>query len=283
KRAEGALRASELDARSILDSMPGFLTRLSPDGVPEIFNQPLLQYLGRTAEEIRNWRTSGIIHDDDLAHTVELFGNAISAGQPFDIEHRLRRFDGVYRWFQNRGVPVRNSEGRILYWNTLVTDIDDRKNAEEALQSNEHNLSLIINTMPTLAWSAAPDGSVDFLNQRWLDYTGLRPEQALGWGWTSAIHPDDLNRLAEDLRSIMHTGEAGEIEARFRRFDGEYRWFLFRASAVRDESGTIVKWYGTNTDINDRKRAEARVEQAYLRLAEAQQVSKTGSFITDLV
>ena len=157
------------------------------------------------------------------------------------------------------------------------------KNAEEALQSNERNLSLIINTIPTLAWSSRPDGSVDFLNQRWLDYTGLSVEQARDWRWTEAIHPDDLNRLSDYWRSIMVTGEQGEIEARLRRFDGEYRWFLFRANALRDESRTIAKWYGTNTDIDDRKRAEAKVEQAYLRLAEAQRLSRTGSFITDLL
>jgi PAS domain S-box-containing protein len=283
KRAEEALRTRELDARSLLDNMPGFLARLSPDGTPEIFNRPFLQYLGSPAEETKKWKTNDIIHPDDLAHSIEVFGNAISKGQPLDIEHRLRRFDGLYRWFQVRMVPVRDVEGRILHWNALTTDIEDRKRAEAALQSSERDLSLIINTMPTLAWSARPDGSVDFLNQRWLNYTGLSPEQALGWEWAVAIHPDDSNRIAEYWQSIMQTGEPGEIEARFRRFDGEYRWFLFRANALRDESGTIVKWYGTNADIDDRKRAEAQVEQAYLRLAEAQRLSKTGSFITDLV
>src|SRR5262249_55748602 len=156
--------------------------------------------------------------------------------------------------------PLLDDQGKIDRWYATATDIDDRKRAEEALQSNERNLSLIINTMPTLAWSALPDGGVDFINQRWLDYTGLSPKQALGWGWATAIHPDDLNNLAAYWQSIMQTGEPGEIEARFRRFDGEYRWFLFRANALHDESGTIVKWYGINIDIDDRKRAEAEVE-----------------------
>jgi len=105
----------------------------------------------------------------------------------------------------------------------------------------------------------------------------------LDWKWLSVIHPDDLSHLTDYWRSIVVSGEPGEIEVRIRRFDGQYRWFLIRANAVRDELGSIVKWYGTNTDIDDRKRAEARVEQAYLRLAEAQRLSKTGSFITDLL
>jgi PAS domain S-box-containing protein len=158
-----------------------------------------------------------------------------------------------------------------------------RRHAEETRRKTEHELAAIINTMPTFAWSARPDGSVEFLNERWLNYTGLSAEQALDWKWTAAVHPDDLNNLTDYWRSIMVTGESGEIEARLRRFDGEYRWFLIRASAMRDESGTILKWYGTNTDINDRRMAEAQVEQAYLRLAEAQRLSKTGSFITDLL
>src|SRR5215813_8897473 len=140
----------------------------------------------------------------------------------------------------------------------IITDssTDDRKKAAAALQSSERNLSLIINTMPTFVWSAQPDGSIDFVNQRWLDYTGFSPEQAWDWGWTAAIHPDDLTRLTDQWRSIMVTGESAEIEGRLCRFDGAYRWFLFRANPLRDQSGRIIKWYGTNVDIEDRKRGE---------------------------
>jgi hypothetical protein len=121
---------------------------------------------------------------------------------------------------------------------------------------SEDQLQTIIDTIPALAWAARPDGSVEFFNRRWLDYTGLSAEQARDWSWTTALHPDELNRLTDYWRSILDSGEPGEIEARLRRFDGEYRWFLFRASPLRDQSGKVVKWYGTNTDIDDRKRAE---------------------------
>src|SRR5712671_7232292 len=113
-----------------------------------------------------------------------------------------------------------------------------------------------VDAIPTLAWSSRPDGSAEFFNRRWLDYAGLSAEEAADWGWTAAVHADDLNRLADYWRSIVASGESGEIEARLRRFDGVYRWFLFRASPLRDESEKIVKWYGTNTDIEDRKQAE---------------------------
>jgi PAS domain S-box-containing protein len=224
-----------------------------------------------------------LFHPEDIERLRQARKLAFSCPTPFENEQRALGKDGNYRWFLFRYKPLLDEAGRIDRWYMAATDIEDRKRAEEALQSNEHNLKLTINTIPTLAWSALPDGTVDFLSQRWLDYTGLSPDEALGWGWTAAIHPDDLNSLAAYWQSIMATGEPGEALARFRRSDGEYRWFLFRASAIRDQSGNVIKWYGTNTDIDDRKRAEANVEQAYLRLAEAQRLSKTGSFIADLV
>src|SRR6202158_6094254 len=130
-----------------------------------------------------------------------------------------------------------------------------RQGFEQARQGQD--VSLLIYTIPTLAWSARSDGSADFFNQRWLDYTGLSVEQAREWGWTVALHPDDLNGLVDYWRSVLASGEPGEIEGRLRRFDGVYRWFLFRATPSFDNAGRIVKWFGTNTDIEDRKRAES--------------------------
>ena len=130
------------------------------------------------------------------------------------------------------------------------------------------DIRLVVDTIPTLAWSAGPDGAADFFNQRWLDYTGLSAKQALGSGWEVAIHPDDLPRILETFREALNSVKPYEVEGRFRRFDGEFRWFLFRASPLCDECGKVVKWYGTNTDIEDRKRAEdaLRSHEQNLRL-----------------
>jgi PAS domain S-box-containing protein len=149
---------------------------------------------------------------------------------------------------------------------------------EERLKASERELRSIIRTIPTMLWSAAPDGSVDFFNPRWLDYTGLSPDQSRDWRWSSAIHPDDLSRLTDAWQSILVSGESGEAEARLRHFSGEYRWFLFRANPLRDESGNIVKWYGINLDIEDRKRAEEALRRSESYLAEAQRLSQTGSW-----
>ncbi|MFX8879509.1 PAS domain-containing protein, partial [Acinetobacter baumannii] len=96
-----------------------------------------------------------------------------------------------------------------------------------------------------LTWSGGPDGSVEFLNKQWRDYTGLSLEQALGWKWAQTIHPDDLPQLQKLWREILRTGVPTDVEARVRRYDGTYRWFLFRCSALRDGSGSIIRWYGT--------------------------------------
>jgi PAS domain S-box-containing protein len=128
-------------------------------------------------------------------------------------------------------------------------------------------LRIMIDHIPTLAWSWRPDGATTFLNRRWLDYTGLSLEQARGWGWQVAIHPDDLGKLMDTWLALLASGEPGEAEARLRRGDGTYRWCLFRAVPVRDEQGHVVHWYGTTTDIEDRKRAEAALQWSEALLA----------------
>jgi PAS domain S-box-containing protein len=130
------------------------------------------------------------------------------------------------------------------------------KNALIEIKDSENRLRTIIDTIPALAWSARPDGSAEFFNRRWLDYAGLSAEEASDWGWTVALHPEDRDRLMDYWRHLLASGEAGESEARLRRFDGEYRWFLFRAGPLRNDSGKIVQWCGTNTDVEERKRAD---------------------------
>jgi PAS domain S-box-containing protein len=144
---------------------------------------------------------------------------------------------------------------------TLQADMEARTRTEEALAASERRLEVIINTIPGLAWSAQADGSVEFFNQYYLGYVGLPLEQLQGSGWTVAVHPDDLRALASAWQSIMATGKSGETEARLRRFDGEYRWFLFRANPMLDESGKVLRWYGLNVDINDWKRTDEQLRR----------------------
>src|ERR1700720_4726511 len=279
QRAEEALLENELNSRLILHSIPGLVCTMSPAGEVDRFNPQILEYFGKTPEELKGWATSDAVYQDDVARVVAPFTHSITTGTPYDIEHRCRRADGVYRWFQVRALPVRDTANRITGWSLLPTDIDDRKRAEDAVLASKRDLSSIINTIPMLAWSARPDGFCDFLNQRWLDFTGLSAEQARGSGWGAAIHPADAKGLLDNWQMALVTGQLADVEVRMRRFDGEYRWFLLRASPLRDESGKIVKWYGTNTDIDDRKRAEQELQRSEAFLAEGQRLTLSGSFL----
>jgi PAS domain S-box-containing protein len=156
----------------------------------------------------------------------------------------------------------------------LRREIAEREQAEEALRRSEDRLRLVIDTLPALVWSKLPDGSADFLNQRFLEYTGLSPEEALGWGWMNEFHPED--RAEEQWRAAFAAGEPFEREALLRRADGAYRWFLLRAVPLRDERGNVVKWYGTSTDIEDRKRAEEALLEAQDKLAHVTRTQSLG-------
>ena len=259
RRAEEALRENELRARSVIDGIPGLVAIIGSDGEIETINRQILEYTGQSLEDLRDWGTNGTIHPDDMPHVAEIFASSISAGIPYVIEQRLRRHDGTYRWFDHRGIPIRDGSGRVTCFYVLLTDVDDRKRAEQALQASEVRLREIINTLPATAWSTRPDGYCDFLSRRWLDYAGMTASEAEGWGWATVIHPDDASVLAEIWRESLVSGTPVQTEARMRRSDGVYRWFLFLANPLRDEGGNIIKWYGTNVDIEDRKRAETNL------------------------
>src|SRR5580692_4760904 len=145
------------------------------------------------------------------------------------------------------------------------------------------DIRLVVDTIPTLAWAADPDGSAEFHNQRWLDYTGLAATQASGSGWAVAIHPDDLPRILDRYREALNSGKPFEVEGRFRRFDGEFRWFLFRGSPLRDRSGRVAKWYGTNTDLEERKRAEDALRAREASLFDAQRLTRSCSWKHDVL
>jgi PAS domain S-box-containing protein len=202
------------------------------------------------------------------ARMLEMAKTARRKKIDFDDEFPLILRDGSNRMLRVVGHPVLDMAGNVVELVGTTMDVTEQHQARVALQKafeeikeSEDRLRVIINTIPTQVWSTRPDGFAEFFNQRWLEYTGLSVEQALDRGWTAAIHPDDVNSLVGYWKSILASGEPGEIEARLRRFDGEYSWFLFRASPLRDESGRVVKWYGTNTDIEDRRRAEEAVRE----------------------
>lgn len=211
----------------------------------------------------------GKIHPEDRGRTQSLFEKSETEKAPYEADYRVVLPDGSIRYQHSVGRPVLNGSGELVEFIGTAVDVTEQVQARTALQKafdeiekSEAKLRQVIETIPALAWSARPDGPAEFFNRPWLEYAGLSYDQARGVGWVKAVHPDDLNRLMEYWRSILASGKPGEIEARLRRFDGEYRWFLFRANPLRDKSGTVVKWYGTNVDIEDRKRAEQKLRES---------------------
>ncbi|WP_435008958.1 hybrid sensor histidine kinase/response regulator [Tundrisphaera lichenicola] len=164
-------------------------------------------------------------------------------------------------------LPIKDESGRVMFLAPTGTDITDRKRAEQALQESEGRFRQVADTMPQIVWVTRPDGFHEYYNRRWYEYIGCTPEECLGHGWNAPLHPDDRQRSIDRWSHSLRTGDPYEIEYRFRSKEGKYRWFLGRALPVRDDSGTIVKWFGTCTDIEDFKRAEAD-RQKFVTLAE---------------
>ena len=155
RRAEEALRESERSLRSTIDGIPGLVGILAPNGDVEAVNRQIVEYCGQPLEELKNWGTNGTVHHEDLPHVAEVFTRSIAAGIPYQIEQRLRRFDGAYRWFDNRGIPIRDNSGRIVCWYVLLTDIEDRTQALTRLQQMQSDFAHInrVSTMGELAAS----------------------------------------------------------------------------------------------------------------------------------
>jgi PAS domain S-box-containing protein len=194
----------------------------------------------------------GTVYNSDDVSFLRLIGRVVAFA--IDDNFNLRRAEVVQRELQRQN---------------------------ERLQRSERELREVIESIPSMAWSAGVDGAAEFFNGRWLAYAGLTAEQAQGWGWTVAVHPDDLYVLVDYWRTLVASGQSGEIEGRLRRFDGVYRWFLFRATPSIDDGGRVVKWYGTNTDIEERKRVEQALKRSEAYLAEAQRLTHTGSCAID--
>ena len=276
--AEEVTRESERNSLLLVDSIPGLVALLTSGGEVEFVNRQILEYTGRTLEELKQWGTDDTVHPEDLPHVIQAFTQSIASGSPYEIVQRLRRSDGVYRWFQNNGLPLRDESGHIVRWCVLLTDIDERKRAEDALRESERGSRLIVDTIPGLVAVFTPAGELEFVNRPVLEYFGRTLDELRRWGTGGTTHPEDLPRVVELFTQSIVSGDPFEFEVRARRFDGVYRWFQSRGFPLRDPNGQIVRWYNLLIDIDERKRAEEELRRSEAFLAEGQQLSRVGSF-----
>src|SRR5262249_40186721 len=193
-------------------------------GEVEFLNRQTLEYFGKTNDELKDWALIGAVHPDDLPRVIERRKKSIEEGQIYEVEHRCRRADGVYRWFQVRGLPVRDAENKVTAWYLLLTDIEERKRGEEALRARELDARSLLDNMPCLLARLSPDGATEFLNRPFLQYFGKLPEEIGQWRMNDIVHPDDLTHTIEVFGSGISSGQPFDLEYRLRRFDGVYRW-----------------------------------------------------------
>ena len=262
KQAEEQIRNSERKLRTTIETIPAYVFSALPDGSIDFASQSFLDYLGLSPEAVLGWDWTTLVHPEDRDLALENWHESLVTGEPRENERRFRQANGEYHWFLVRNSALRDEKGNIVRWYGVLVDIEKQKRAEEQLRNSERNLRTTINTIPAYVFSALPDGSFDFASQNWFDYSGLSPEEVYGWDWTDVVHPEDCDRAVEIWRESLATGEPRESEHRVRQANGEYRWFLARNSALRDEKGNIVKWYIVLVDIENQKRAEARLLQA---------------------
>jgi PAS domain S-box-containing protein len=279
KRTQEVLQASEGKLQRVIDTIPTLVWCNLPDGPNEFLSKSWHEYTGLSPEEAHGWGWSAAFHPDDLPPLMKRWQELLVSGESGEIEARLRRHDGEYRWFLIRVAPFRNHTGAIERWYGTSTDIDDRKRAEEELQANETNLREILDGIPGLVYALTPTGQLDLPNRQLLEYFDKTVDEINTWTTNDTIHPDDLPRAIAEYSRAMTTGTPYDAELRYRRADGVYRWFQACANPKRDADGRITRWYCQITDIEDRKRAEEKVRRSEALLAESQRLSKTGSFM----
>ncbi len=254
QRAVASLREAEGRFRSMADSIPQLAWMTRPDGHIFWYNRRWYEYTGTTFEDMQGWGWRSVHDPDELPKVMDRWGASLASGEPFDMVFPLKGKDGRFRPFLSRAEPVRDAGGRVTLWFGTNTDISDQRAAETALRETAARFRSLTEAVPHIVWVTRPDGFHEYFNARWYEYTGLSPEESLGGGWAVPLHPDDVDRSAARWKQSTDAGTAYEIEYRFRRHDGAYRWFLARAVPVRNAAGEVVQWFGTCTDVDDQRR-----------------------------
>ncbi len=299
RQAEAVIRERESEVRQIVDLAPQLVSVFGPGRERLYANRMMLDYLGVGLDE---WlqRSSGTpTHPDDLERVKTCWLRASGSGSAYDVEMRVRKHDGSYRWHLARYNPVHDDKGQIMRWYVAGTDIEDRKRAEEKLQQEnvalkraeekireqEAELRHVLDLTPQHVHVLTADARLVYTNEFALKYRGsvlhdcqFRP--LIDWRIDelpiTLFHPDDRERVMCELKSTLSSGSPHETEARLLGKDGKYLWFLFRYNPLRDEQGRVVRWYVAGTDIEDRKQAEERLKHENVVLRE--EIDKASMF-----
>jgi len=269
KRAEDRLRQSEEDLRAITDTIRQPISVLAPDGTMLYANRVALDNSGLTLDEvIKEDFIARVVHPDDVNRVRDEHRIGLLEGVPFDLESRLRFKSEQYRWQLIQYNPLKDESGQIIRWYVTVTDIDDRKRAEDRLRQSEEDLRTITDAIRQPIIVLAPDGTALYANRVACQNTGLTVEEMINEGPARACHPDDINRVRDERRLGLLEGVPFDLEMRHLHKSGQYRWNLAQYNPLKDESGHIIRWYATITDIDDQKKTEERLRNENVVLRE---------------
>jgi PAS domain S-box-containing protein len=267
KIAQAALEASEKRYRFMADSIPHIVWTAQANGVTDYYNKRWTDFTGIPIEETYSQGWEKLIHPEDLPLLTSAWSKAIRSGNELLLKFRLLKNDGEYRWVLTNAVPFKNADNEVVKWFGTTTDIQEQQLTLEALTEARRQFQFLAEFIPQIVWRTHANGDHDYFNKRWYDYTGLSYEESKDKGWSLVLHPEDYGRTLEVWSHSLATGESYDIEYRFRKNDGTYRWFLARALPIRNAEGNIVKWFGTCTDIHDQKEALESLEHSQQELS----------------
>ncbi len=240
----------------------------------------LLGYTSAEAEPTAAWWRSRI-HPDDRQRISNQFKASLAQGDRYSMEYRLRHKDNYYVWVQDQGFAVR-ADDQIVKIVGITTDISDRKQTEEALRQSEEHYRYLADAIPNIVFSTDAAGRADYVNQRWQEYSGLTLEETIGYGWLKAVHPDDVPIITQPWQEALQQGKLYEKEHRFRKASsGMYCWHLVRGYPLKDDQGNVVKWFGTCTDIHEKKQLEEERKQVLEREKAARSEAESANRIKD--
>ncbi|KAA5549194.1 PAS domain-containing protein [Adhaeribacter rhizoryzae] len=244
------------------EAVPQLVWTSRPDGIIDYLNQQWINYTGIPWQEGQDSGLLEVLHPDDYTFTMQHWLDRLSTGQPLELEYRLRNAAGQYRWHLARGLALKDVAGNIVKWCGTCTDIHDQKDIQRKLQESNERFRFLAEAIPQKVWTAKPNGEVDYFNQQWLQYTGLKMEELTEWGWQRVMHPDDLPHTLQAWKNSLATATDFQTENRLRRADGTYRWQLTRGLPMHNQWGLITMWVGTITDIHDQKTAQENLQEA---------------------
>jgi PAS domain S-box-containing protein len=268
-RSRELLREREFQLNLLTETLPALLWKAEPDGALMYVNRKATEYTGRTFQEFRLNGWVDLVHPDDLEETQRLWRQLLGASDGYHQVHRILGADGRYTWFHTSVAAVRDENGKTVAFHAVMLDATAQKNAEIALQQSERKMQRMMDTIPSLLWSASPDGEPAYISRRGRDYSGMSLEQFLRLGWRKFIHPDDFDETYKAFFTSIQNGQPYHVIHRLRRADGAYRWHDVRGEPLKDHEGNIIQWYGLSVDIDEQRRAEDHLRELRAELARA--------------